>query len=262
MNDLSAQTHAAPADGFLDAIDELPLPYMEMDSMGIITHANRATMALHPMEQGALIGRMAWELMATDEKEQSCAAYLSLMESGEDPPTVLRSLYTRHGEFRTYELHRSLIRDGDGQPAGMRMVCVDATQARRELEAAQRARAWLESIVASLADAVIVTDALGFIRAVNPAAEALVGWKAQELIGKLIEKALPLLHYSSESGCQLNFTMALEGNSKGIATILCREDRPVRMEITTSPIIDKATGFTTGVVSISRPVADHPVADE
>ena len=63
-------------------------------------------------------------------------------------------------------------------------------------------------------------------------------------------------------GVELDAERALAASAKGIATILCREDRPVRMEITTSPIIDKATGFTTGVVSISRPVADHPVADE
>jgi len=42
---------------------------------------------------------MAWDLMATDEKEQSCAAYFMFMESGEEPLPVLRSLYTRHARF-------------------------------------------------------------------------------------------------------------------------------------------------------------------
>ncbi|HXR37976.1 MAG TPA: PAS domain-containing protein [Terracidiphilus sp.] len=257
MNDLSAPVAAAPANADPDAYDELPLPYIEMDARGIITRANRATMTLHPLEHGALVGKMAWDLMATDEKEQSCAAYMSLMESGDEPPPILRSLYTRHGEFRTYELHRNLIRDAEGQPTGMRMVCVDVTQAKRGLEAAQRARAWMEGVMESVADAVIVTDALGLIRAVNPAAEALVGWKAQELIGKVIENALPLVHNSSESGSQLNFTLALEGHCKGSATILDRERRELRVEITSSPIVDKASGFTTGVVSVARRVADQ-----
>jgi PAS domain S-box-containing protein len=257
MSGNSVQTQTAQAEAAADALDELPLPYLETDAEGKVTRANRAAMELHPIEQGALIGRMAWELLATDEMEKSYAAYLSCMMSGEDPPAVQRSFYTRHGEFRTYEIYRSLIRDGEGQPAGMRMVCVDVTQFRRELETAQRARMGLESVMASVADAVIVTDALGFIRAVNPAAEVLVGWKAQELTGKLIEKALPLLDSSSESGRPLNFTMALEGHCKGIATVLCSQGRHVRMEITASPIIDKETGFTTGMVSISRRMADQ-----
>ena len=140
MNETSQAAPSAMGNSGLDAIDELPLPYLEMDARGYITRANRATQALHPKELGSLIGRMAWELIASDEMEQSCAAYLSLMESGVDPPRVLRHFYTRSGEYRTYELHRSLIRDAEGRPAGMRMLCVDVTQAQRVLEEAQRAR--------------------------------------------------------------------------------------------------------------------------
>ena len=81
MNELSAHSTAPTANGQaercpaeFDAIEGLSLPYLEMDASGIITRANRATLALHPLEHGALLGRMAWDLMATDEKEQSCAA--------------------------------------------------------------------------------------------------------------------------------------------------------------------------------------------
>ena len=238
----------------VEAIDGLPLPYVEMDASGTITRANRATLALHPPEYGDLVGKMAWDLMATDEKEQSCASYFSFMESGEEPPPVLRSLYTRSGQFRTFEMHRSLIRNSDGQPVGMRMVCVDVTQARRDLDEERQARKRIESVMNSVAHGVIVTDALGFIRAVNPAAEMLLGWKARELIGKVIEKALPLLRYASEDSALLSFTMALEGHSKGLATVLDREHRELQLEIATSPIVDKETGFTTGVVTGLRKV--------
>lgn len=262
MSDLSAPVPTAPIDAALAQassalFDELPLPYLEMDAMGFVTRANRAALALHPMEQGDLIGRMAWDLMATDEKEQSCAAYLSAMESGEEPPVVLRSLYTRHGEFRIYEMYRNLIRDAKGRPAGMRIVCVDVTRAKRELEAAQKGRAWLESIMESVAEAVIVTDALGFIRSSNAAAETLLGWKARELTGKVIEKVLPLLHFDSVSGSPLNFTMELEGHCRGIATILDRERRELRVEIRTSPILENGTGYTIGVVTVLSRLEDQ-----
>jgi len=68
-------------------IDHLPLPYVEMDAKGIITRANRATLALHHPEQGELIGKSGWDLLAIDEKNRSTAAFLSLMASGEEPPS-------------------------------------------------------------------------------------------------------------------------------------------------------------------------------
>lgn len=60
MTENPAPMPLAAADAAQDAIDELPLPYIEMDAAGIITRANRAALALYPREHGELIGRMAW----------------------------------------------------------------------------------------------------------------------------------------------------------------------------------------------------------
>jgi PAS domain S-box-containing protein len=174
------------------------------------------------------------------------------METGEDPPVILRSLYNNTGKFRSYEMHRSLIRDSQGRPTGMRMLCVDVTEARRALGDAIARQQWLESVVQSLSAAVLVTDALGFVRAVNPEAESLLGWKAADLIGQVIERAIPLLSPVSSGGSPLNFTMSLEARRSGIATILDRARRELRVEIVSSPILDRATGLTTGVVSLLR----------
>jgi PAS domain S-box-containing protein len=256
MNKNSSPQPSAAANAVPDRIDELPLPYIEIDAKGIVTHANRATVALHPDGQGELIGKMAWDAMPPDEREQSCAAYLSLMESGEEPPVVTRTLFDCSGHFQNYELHRRLIRDSDDRPVGMRMVCVNVTKAKKELEEALRARQWLESVIASLSDAVIVTDSLGFIRTVNPATEAMFGWKAAELTGKLIEKALPVLSFVSGDTAKLNFTMSLAGHCRGTAMMLDRERRELRVEIGNSPILNQENGFTEGVVSVLRRLED------
>lgn len=245
---------ATPAE--LQLIDGLPLAYIEMDAWGTITRANRATLELHPQEHGDLIGKIAWDMMATDEKEPACAAYLSHMETGEEPRPVRRSLYTREGEFRSYDMYRSLIHDEEGRPAGMRILSVDVTEAKRELEEARRARALLESAMESFADGVVVIDALGFIHTANPAAERLFGWKCGELAGKVIEQALPLVNWVSCDQRELTFTMALEGHCRGIATFLSRDGREVRVELTTSPILGKETGYIEGVVSTLRRVED------
>jgi len=236
----------------VDPLDELPLPYIEMDRHGMVTRANRATFALLPLEEGQLIGRMAWDFMAADEKDRSFAAYCSALESGQAPPVVRRSVYDRSGQFRTYEMHRGLMRDAQGNPSGMRMLCVDVTEAKKALEDARRASLWLQSVMDSLCMAVIVTDSVGFIRSVNPAAQALLGRNAAGLTGIMIEEGLPILAYRSADQSELTFTRSLESPSKGIAAILDRERREIPVEVATSPIFDNENGSTSGVILTLR----------
>ena len=235
-----------------DIIDELPLAYLELDASGVITRANRAALALHPSDRGELVGKSAWDFMAADEKDPSFAAYCSTLHTGEKPGAVHRSLYDRSGEFRTYEMHRSLMRDLEGKPVGMRMLCVDVTEAKKALEEAHRSRLQLESVMDSIGEAVIVTDAVGFIRSVNPAAETLLGWKAAEVRGRLIEEGVPIVAYLAGDRSELDFTLSLERPSKGLATLLDRRGNEVHAEVGTSPIFDKENRSTTGVVLVLR----------
>lgn len=235
-----------------DPIDDLPLPYIEMDAFGVVTRANRATMALHPPERGDLVGKMVWDLMAADEKDPSFAAYCSTMEAGAEPEVVRRSLYDRSGQFRTYELYRKLIRDERGAGAGMRVIFVDVTERLKTLEEAHRARLWLESIMESVWEAVIVTDSVGFIRMANPAAEKLLKASQGELVGMLIEEGLPITACAGGNRSELQFNNWLQFPSRGAATVLDRERKEIRVELSTSPIFDKETRSTTGVVYILR----------
>jgi len=235
-------------------IDHLPLPYVEIDARGIITRANRATLALHHPDQGEFIGRSGWDLMAIDEKDRSSAAFHSLMASDEEPPVIRRSIFDRSGRFRTYEMHRTMIRTSAGKPAGMRMLCVDVTESKNALEEAQRTCQWLENALHSATDAVILTDALGVIRSANPAAERLTGWSVKELTGMAIDEVLPVQMVPSSGEAVLNLQAMLELPCNGMATVVTRESQQVKVEISASPILDKNNGSVSGVAAILRRV--------
>jgi PAS domain S-box-containing protein len=227
-----------------------------MDSHGIITHVNRATLALHPPERGSLVGSMAWELMAADEKEPSCAAYFLLMETGENPPIVYRSLYDSSGRFRTYQMHRSLIRDAQGKPAGMRMVCWDVTESMSALEETRAKNRRMQSLFESLPEAVLLTDTVGYITSVNPAAEQLLGRKASQLNEEPIEKGLPVLSYSPveplPDGEEFSHFITLAVRTRGVAKILDGAGKELQVEISTAPMIDSESNATIGVVKVLR----------
>ena len=242
-----------PARGPMLNIDNLPLPYVEMDAQGIITRANRATLALHHPEQGELIGKSGWDLLAINEKHRSAAAFLSLMTSGEEPPVICRSIFDRSGKFRTYEIHRSIIRTTGGRPAGVRMIFMDVTERKNALEEAQRNCQWLESAMQSVADAMIFTDALGVIRSVNPAAERLSGWSANELMGMAIDEILPVQARPCGSSV-LDLQVMLQLPWSGTATVKTREWHQVKVNISTSPIFDKDSGSVSGVAAILRQI--------
>jgi two-component system sensor kinase FixL len=238
-----------------DAIDELPVAYVEIDAEGVITRANRAARQMSSPDRSEIVGRYVWEFAPENQADLDRDAFFAMMNSGEEPPVARRTLFG-DGAFRTYELHRTLIRDASGRPVGVRGATFDVTEAQKANEEAHRARMWLESVLDSMSEAILITDALGFIRSVNPATEELFGWAAAELEGKVIEKAFPLLAYVAESDVKLSFNMALQSRSRGVATLLDRERREVRVESSTSPIIDKCNGYTIGVVSVMQQIKD------
>jgi PAS domain S-box-containing protein len=255
MNDNSWATAPEAGTIALDAIDELPVAYVEINANGVITRANRAARKMSSPDQSEIVGRHVWEFAPENQADLDRDAFFAMMNSGEEPSVTRRTLYG-DGAFRTYELHRTLIRDASGRPVGVRGATIDVTATQIAQEEAHHARVWLESVLDSMPEAILTTDALGFIRSVNPALEALCGWKAAELQGKVIEKAFPLLSYSSVGDLKLSFNMALQTRSKGIATVLDSERRELRVEISTSPVVDKENGYTIGVVSVIRRVSD------
>jgi PAS domain S-box-containing protein len=255
MSETTIATAAANADSHSEDIERFPIAYMEMDVNGTITCANRIAGRVFERSREEMVGKTPWEFMAAEEIENSREAYFSLMRTGGDPPPVRRTVITQKGEFRTYDMHRTLITDAEGRPAGMRYAAVDITAGELAREQAHRSQMWLESVLESVAEAVLVTDALGFIRYANPAATELSGWTLSELTGKAIEKCLPLLSCSSPTGAPLNFRMTVEKKWKGTATVLDRDRKELRLEISTSPIIDKENGYTIGVVSVLQRVA-------
>lgn len=236
----------------LAAIDHLPVGYLEMDTEGVIRRANAMTCRLFQKDREAIVGRTPWEFMAADEIKMSQEAFFEVMRTGAEAPPIRRTFYNERGEFRKYEMHRTVMMGPEGKPAGLRYAFVDITEATIAHEEAHATRQFLESILGSVDEAMIVTDTLGFIRFSNAAAEELTGWKAEELQGALFEKRLPLLSYQPSDGGVYNHRIVLERRCRGVAKMLGAGRCELSVELSTSPIIDKNEGVTLGVVRILR----------
>ena len=230
-------------------IDELPLPYVEIDAQGFVTRANRAALTSHHPAQGELVGQLAFSLLTVGDREPSFQSFVAMMESGdEEPQIVVRYLYDRSGKYSAYQLHCRVMRDAAGKPTGMRILGVNVSEATQALEETRRRNLWLESVMDSLHEAVIVIDATGVITGVNPAAEELLGWKAAELVGKIFEEGIHVHSFQAGDKSHITFAMELTSRCNGLSTLVDRHGREVVVRVWSSPVLDKKTGSVAGIV--------------
>jgi len=236
------------------ALDDLPVPYIELDRNGNVIYANKETVALHAAEQGALVGMSAWSAMPIDQQEQAYAIYVEQLESKEEPPVVRRTIYTHGGKFRIFELHRRLIRDAQGNGIGMVIASLDLTDTVRELDDLRNELRWHECALAAAPTAVLILDVMGFVRHMNPAAERLLGWSAGEIIGDLIEAHLVMLAYETLDGVEFSHARATQEPTSGIATVQTKAGNVIKITLRTSPVVDHVSGSMIGIVSSLDPV--------
>jgi len=231
-----------------DSFDSLPVPVVDCNRRGVITRANDSARELVRVHGIDLLGKEIWALAAPDELQASREAFLATMaDSGHSPGAIRRAYYTSNGGFRTYQLSRSFLLGPDGKPNGMRVVMMDVTEFSVASERDRTARLWLESISDSLAEAVIVTDTLGFIRFANMAATQLTGWEPHELLHMTISRAVPILSYSNTDAVPFNYRLVLERRSSGLITFLPKNKQQTSVAFYTAPVLDKLQGSTIGV---------------
>jgi PAS domain S-box-containing protein len=242
-------------------LQTLPLAYTEVDARGVLTVANEAACVLHNTRAEEMIGHSIWDFVSPDEVAKSRAEFFLALAAGEDPPVMRRSLYTSRGGYRIHQLHRRLIRDTSGEPVGMSCITVDISELEARNRESKQAKLWLESALIAIHQSVIVTDALGFVRYINPAAERLTGWSSSEFVGMQLEKGIPILRAVSKGSKPLSFRITLQEPWHGDVELLTRERHQVAVWLSASPILDQETGYTNGVVIVmgSPRVADRVI---
>ncbi len=232
----------------------LPVPYVETDLRGRLTFVNEAVCDLQGMPPEQLVGRDVWEFLPHDAVAHSRSEFACAIQSGEDPPAVRRPIFGKSGRFSNYELHRRLLRDDDDRVVGICIAFFDVGEAEQAHWETKQAQNWLESVVHAIPKAILVTDALGFVRYTNPAAEDLTGRTEVEMAGRQIERCLPILRTHCVERSSLSFRMALHELWSGTVDISNAGGETLTVQLSASPILDKENGHTSGVVILFEKV--------
>jgi PAS domain-containing protein len=99
------------------------------------------------------------------------------------------------GEEHHLDITRIPFFDAGGKPTGLMLVAHDLTGERsiREQGLAEHAR--LQTLLANVSDAVVIMDAQGSVETINEETHRLTGWTNDEIKGRPVSEALPLLDY-------------------------------------------------------------------
>jgi two-component system cell cycle sensor histidine kinase/response regulator CckA len=133
------------------------------------------------------------------------------------------------------------------------MALYKHTMERRLRESEQ----WLAATLRSIGDAVIATDAEGLISFLNPVAEALTGWQAEDALGQPIATILDLVHAATGLDVECPVGRALgDGRVVDLSNHLVRARDGTRTPIdgSAAPVRD-GEGAVSGVVLVCRDVS-------
>ena len=103
---------------------------------------------------------------------------------------------------------------------------------------AQEREMWISAIPASLTEAVVICDAKGHVKFVNPAAETLLGTRMEQASDKMLYELLSLLDPVSRKRAQLPVSLPLmEGKSTVKAFVLLTADgKEISVDVSASPL--------------------------
>jgi len=213
---------------------------------GEIQYWSRGMERLYGFSAAEAIGQISHKLLQTEFPRSLDALDRELLERAEWTGELRHR--RRDGEAIVVVSHQSLHRDMAGAPSLVTEVNNDVTEAHRSYEARQ----YLASIVDSSEDAIVGKTLDGVVTTWNGAAEAMFGYRAEEMIGRTIDLLLPPDRIAEEA-------MILERLRRGVRlrhfeTIRLHKDGSrLTVLLTISPIYD-ASGRIVGASKIVRDI--------
>jgi PAS domain S-box-containing protein len=217
---------------------------------GTLLHINTCGLNMLGADSAeAVVGRSVYDLVVPEHRE-SYREFNERICRGERSSLEF-DIVGLNGVRRHMETHAAPLQAPDGAFAQL-AVSLDITS-RKEAEQAQRR---LAAIVESSGDAIISRDLNGIVTSWNPAAERVLGYSAEEMIGRPIATIVPSKLEDREK--EILETIGQEGDRiERFETVrLTRSGEEIRVSLTVSPVRNEA-GRVVGVATIARDITQE-----
>lgn len=154
-----------------------------------IIYANEAFLRLSGYTVEELLGRNPRMMQKDDRKQPDISELLAALKSERDGYAVLRN-YRKDGSLFWNEIYISPIRNQKGQITHFVGVQNDVTNRINMEELLRKNESKLRTILDNVLDGIIIIDEHGHIQTLNPSAEMIFGYQAEELVGYNFDRLL------------------------------------------------------------------------
>lgn len=142
---------------------------------------------------------------------------------------------------------------------------IDLALSKHQVESKlRRIERWFTAAIKSIGDAVITTDEAAHISFLNPVAEALLGWKLDDALGRPLEQVFQIKPGSSgspESPVRRSGTERVTFTFPRHTTLLARDGSAIPIECSAAPIRNDQ-GAIIGSVLVFRDITERRQAEE
>jgi PAS domain S-box-containing protein len=167
----------------LDAVDAAVIA---TDQEGLVTHWNAAAERMYGWTFDEARGKPLLTLAAGPDGERADEIMNAFIESGRWEGEY--ECPHRDGSRIDAYVRLAAVQDPDGDPAGVVSVSVDLGERVAMENDLRGARDYLEAVTASMAEGLITLDPQGRLTYMNDAADKLLGWREEGLLGEPIAK--------------------------------------------------------------------------
>ncbi|WP_247876987.1 sensor histidine kinase [Azospirillum brasilense] len=167
-----------------------PVGLFQTDRAGGIVSANSRFAAIAGLPPDALRGHAWRAALHPEDRRRLEADWAEAVESAQ--PVLLNVRFRGAGDAVTFALCQgSPLTDADGRVQGWVGTLTDMTEYVRTVDALLMAEARTNAIVDAAADAIVTMDGEGIVHSFNPAAEAMFGIPAADMLWSRIDRLIP-----------------------------------------------------------------------
>jgi PAS domain S-box-containing protein len=243
-----------------------PCGYLTTTLNGRITRVNRTLAEWLGYEREELItGKRFVDLLTVGGRIFFETHFNLLLRVQDAVDEIALDVVRKDGRILPTLINARQKRDPHGEPLLNRFTIFNASERRLYERDLLAARDLLKTTLASIGDAVVVTDAEGRITFTNPVADVLCGWGSEFALGRSIDEVL--VFYREDTGLNIEnpiWAAVRSGRVVGLVdhTILASKDgRHLPVDNSASPVKD-ADGRVIGSVLVFRDISERRRAEK
>ncbi|MFH1625454.1 MAG: PAS domain S-box protein, partial [Pseudomonadota bacterium] len=227
-------------------IEGITDPFAVVDEKGIVTYVNQPMLEMTGYKKEDILGQHA-SIVYPDSTDEARRIKRLLDEKGSIKNYETRFL-TKDGREVPVIVSFSLTRDKDGHVIGSLGICKDITERKRLENELREITSFMESVLESSPNSVVVTDTKGIITYVNRRSEEISGFKRNERVGTRADQ-----YYvrGYEEARNLQQLLKEHGSAQNYEVEIRRKDGATFMASMSVSLLKNHAGETIGTIGTS-----------